>query len=135
MISQVTPHKSTHRLLDVAAISLSGLCLVHCLGTTVMLGLISSGQLLNLWHSAAIHFILLAIAAPLTLWTLVRSYRCHSNRLALFLGIAGLKLMALALVFHSDAPLETRLTIAGVLILAAGHILNLRAHRHQPAAR
>jgi MerC mercury resistance protein len=134
MMSQATPHKPTSRLPDLAAISLSGLCLVHCLGTTLLLGLISSGELFRFWHSAAIHFILLAIAVPLTLWTLVRSYRCHGNRLALFLGIGGLKIMALALIFHSDAAVETWLTMAGVLLLAAGHILNIRAHgRHAMA--
>lgn len=127
MLTLNASHKPT-RLLDFAAISLSGLCLVHCLGTSLLLGLLAGTKLLNLWHSELVHIILLCIAAPLTLWTLVRSYRCHGSGLALLLGIAGLKLMALALVFSADTMLETWITISGVLLLAAGHIFNLRAH-------
>jgi cation transport ATPase len=133
MINASASHKST-RLLDFAAIGLSGLCLVHCLGTSLLMGMIAGGNLLNLWHSELLHGALLVIAAPLTLWTLVRSYRCHGNGLALLLGIFGLVLMALALVFYEHAQLETRLTVAGVLLLAVGHLLNLRAHqRARPA--
>jgi hypothetical protein len=133
MLSASAPTKTT-RLLDFAAIGLSGLCLVHCLGTSLLIGLIAGGKLLDIWHSELIHVALLAIAAPLTLWTLVRSYRCHGDGLALLLGIAGLKLMAVALLFYEHAMLETRLTVAGVVLLAIGHLLNIRAHRKIRAA-
>jgi hypothetical protein len=126
-------HKPT-RLLDFAAIGLSGLCLVHCLGTSLLLGLVAGGNLFNIWHSELVHVVLLAIAAPLTLWTLVRSHRCHGSGLALLFGIAGLKLMALALAFTASSQLEMWITVAGVALLAAGHIMNLRAHSLARAA-
>jgi hypothetical protein len=127
MLSFIASYKPT-RLLDFAAIGLSGLCLVHCLGTSLLIGLIAGSKLFDLWHSELIHVVLLVIAAPLTLWTLARSYRCHGSGLALVLGIAGLKLMALALIFSTDSVVETRITVAGVILLAAGHLINLRAH-------
>jgi MerC mercury resistance protein len=134
MLNLITFYKPT-RLLDFAAISLSGLCLVHCLGTSLLLGLVAGSNLFDLWHSELIHGVLLAIAAPLTLWTLVRSYRCHGSGFALGLGIAGLNLMALALLFSADSVAETRITVAGVILLAAGHIHNLRAHSLVRAAK
>jgi hypothetical protein len=127
MPNLVATQKPT-RLLDFAAIGLSGLCLVHCLGASLLIGLMAGTKLFNLWHSEVIHFVLLAVAAPLTLWTLVRSYRCHGSGLALVLGIAGLKLMALALIFSGDRVLETWITISGVILLTTGHLFNLRAH-------
>jgi hypothetical protein len=133
MMSFTASHKPT-RLLDFAAISLSGLCLVHCLGTSLLIGLVAGTKLFDVWHSELIHVVLLAIAAPITLWTLVRSYRCHGSGFALILGIGGLKLMALALVFAADGVLETWITISGVTLLAAGHIINLRAHSLARAA-
>jgi MerC mercury resistance protein len=133
MSTFIVSHKST-RLQDFAAISLSGLCLMHCLGTSLLIGLAAGSKLFDLWHSELIHVVLLIIAAPLTLWTLVRSYRCHGSGLALLLGIAGLKLMALALIFSADSVAETRITVAGVLLLAVGHLINLRAHSLAQAA-
>jgi uncharacterized membrane protein HdeD (DUF308 family) len=76
---------------------------------------------------------LLLLATPLTLWTLVRGRMAYGNRWPLILGIIGLKLMALALLFHADSGVEMWLTLSGVIVLALGHVINLRLHRLNPA--
>jgi MerC mercury resistance protein len=127
MTTLASPTKPTP-WLDMAAIGLSGLCLMHCLGTGLLLGLITAGNLLELWHSWQVHMGLLAVATPLTLYTLVRSYRCHGGVLPLLLGICGLKLMAIALVFHAHASLEAGITLSGVVLVALAHGINMRRH-------
>jgi hypothetical protein len=44
-----------------------------------------------------------------------------------------LNLMGLALLFHDFVLPETFMTVAGVLSVAAGHVLNLRAHHNSSA--
>ncbi len=116
--------------LDYSAIGLSGLCILHCLVTTLLIGLLASSQAFQLWTHVGVHIGLLALAAPLALWSLGRSYVTHRSLWPLLLAIIGLKLMALALFLRLYNPFEEQLTIVGVSLLAAGHIVNLKLHRH-----
>jgi MerC mercury resistance protein len=127
MISAAAPPKNAP-WLDLAAIGLSGLCIVHCLGATLLIGLLSSSLVATVWHHEAVHLGLLLLATPLTIWTLVRGLSAHGNRWPLLIGILGLKLMALALLFRAHASLEMWVTLAGVALLAAAHMMNLRLH-------
>ncbi len=119
---------------DFTAICLAGLCVVHCFGAALLVGLLSSTLVGDFWHHEGVHLALLLIAAPLTLWTLVRGFAQHGNRWSLIIGIAGLKLMALALFFTADAALESWITLSGVLLVALGHIINLRLHSRRSRA-
>jgi hypothetical protein len=107
--------------LDRVAIGLSGLCLVHCLATAVLLGLVSAaGGLLGAdwFHEAG-----LALAMVLGGIALGRGVAAHGFMLPSAVGGLGLGVMAGALTLPHDGT-EALYTMVGVGVLALGHRLN-----------
>ena len=113
----------THRL-DRMAIGLSGLCLVHCLATTILLALVSAtGSLLGAnW----VHEVGLAMAMVMGAISLGRGIREHGYSMPSAVGGLGLGVMAGALTLPHDGT-EALYTVVGVAILALGHRLNFIA--------
>lgn len=112
--------------LDWAAISASGLCLVHCLALPlVIVALPSFGGVIA---GSATHWVLLAFAVPVSLWVLTRD-RGPAAALPLALGGAGLGLMTLGVALFEGRPAERVLTVAGVLLVAAAHIVRWSRRR------
>ena len=109
--------------LDRLAIGLSGLCVIHCVASAVLLALITSGG--ALLHPA-IHEIGLALAILLGALALGRGVMSRGIRLPVVIGILGLGVMAIAMLMPHDGS-EIALTIIGAAILAFGHELNRRA--------
>ncbi len=107
--------------LDRFAIGLSGLCLVHCLGTSVMLALVASagGMLGAHW----IHEIGLSLAMIMGAIALGRGILEHGYTMPSAVGGLGLGAMAGALTLPHDGG-EALYTMVGVGILALGHRLN-----------
>ena len=116
-----TPRSSR---LDRLAISLSGLCAVHCVATVVLLGLVASaGTLLG---KPIIHEVGLSLAMIIGAVALGRGVRDHGFLLPSAVGAVGLITMAYAMTLH-ETGFEPALTILGVMILALGHRLNMEA--------
>jgi len=117
---------STHRL-DRMAIALSGLCLVHCIATTVLLALLSAagGVLGAHW----IHEVGLGLAMVLGAFALGRGIQEHGFMMPSAVGGLGLGVMAGALSMPHDGS-EAFATVLGVLVLALGHDLNRRGTAH-----
>jgi hypothetical protein len=113
----------THRL-DRLAISLSGLCVVHCLATTVLLAVLSAAG--GILGSHWIHEIGLSMAMILGAFALGRGIQEHGFMMPSAVGGLGLGVMAGALTMSHDGT-EALATIVGVLVLALGHDLNRRA--------
>ncbi len=112
--------------LDRLGIGLSGLCLVHCLATTVMIALLASAG--GMLVSPHIHEIGLAIAIPLGAVALGRGIWEHGYMMPSAVGGLGIGTMAGALSLpHSGTEVLT--TLVGVGLLALGHDLNRRASR------
>lgn len=105
------------------AISLSGLCLVHCIATTVVLAMVSAagGFLGSHW----VHEIGLTMAMILGAFALGRGIQEHGFMMPSAVGGLGLGVMAGALSMPHDGT-EAVATMVGVLILALGHDLNRR---------
>ena len=111
--------------LDRSALTLSGLCLVHCLAGSVLLAVASVG---GGFFSHRVHAVGLALALPLAVFALWRGAQQHGRRAVLVLGGCGVALMAASLaVGHGGS--ETRLSVIGVSLLAAAHLLNMRWSR------
>jgi len=104
--------------------ALSALCLVHCLATAVLLGLLASAG--GLLGQPIIHEVGLALAMMLGAVALGRGFREHRFVLPLVVGGAGLATMAAALTLH-EGGYEPLLTVLGVAVLALGHRLNVLA--------
>ncbi len=114
---------STSRL-DRFALALSGLCLVHCLATTVVLALLASAG--GVLGAPIIHEVGLSLAMVLGAVSLGRGIFQHGYTMPSAVGGLGLGVMAGALSLPHDGS-EAIYTIVGVAILALGHRLNLIA--------
>lgn len=111
--------------LDRIAIAVSGLCVIHCAASAILLGLLASVS--TALANPLFHEIGLSIAIVLGVVALGRGWRAHRRGLPFAVGAAGLATMAFALTLpHADGQ-ETIATLIGVGILALGHRLNLRA--------
>ena len=110
--------------LDRFAIGLSGLCMVHCLATAVLLALASAAG--GLLVSPLIHEVGLVLAIPLGALALGRGIWTHGYMMPSAVGALGLGVMAGALTLEHSG-IEVFYTLLGVGLLALGHDLNRRA--------
>ena len=112
--------------LDRAGISVSALCVAHCLTSAIVVAALSSFG--GVFLSPAIHEGGLAIAIILGALALGVGVFRHGYILPFAVGSFGLGMMAGALTLpHGDGELLA--TLVGVAVLALGHDLNFRA-RH-----
>lgn len=111
---------STSRL-DRIAVGLSGLCLVHCLATTVTLALLSAAG--GFLGAPIVHEVGLGLAMIMGAFSLGRGIVEHGYSMPSAVGGLGLGVMAGALTLPHDGT-EALYTIVGVAILALGHRLN-----------
>ena len=107
--------------LDRMAIGLSGLCLVHCLATSVLVAMLASAG--GLLGSDIIHESGLMIAMLLGAVALTKGAYDHGFMMPAAIGGLGLGVMGGALTLPHDGS-EILSTIVGVGILALGHRLN-----------
>ena len=114
---------STQRL-DRFAIGLSGLCLVHCVATTVLLALLASAG--GLLGAPWIHEFGLGLAILVGSYSLGRGIIDHGFMMPSAVGGLGLGVMTGALSMPHGGS-EMVYTMVGVAILALGHDLNQRA--------
>ena len=111
---------STSRL-DRIAMGLSGLCLVHCVGTTVLLALLSAAG--GVLGAPIIHEVGLTLAMIMGALSLGRGIIEHGYAMPSAVGGLGLGVMSGALTLPHDGT-EALYTVVGVAILALGHRLN-----------
>src|SRR5439155_3024984 len=113
--------------LDRIAMGLSGLCLVHCIGTAVLLGLLASAG--GLLGRPIIHEVGLSLAMIIGAFALGRGILEHGFVMPSAVGALGLGVMAGALSLPEGGH-EPIYTVVGVMILALGHRLNVMATDH-----
>ena len=107
--------------LDRIAMAISGLCLVHCLATAVVLALLSAAG--GFLGAPVVHEVGLVFAMILGSVALGRGIVEHGFMMPSAIGGLGLGVMAGALSLPHDGS-EALITVAGVLILSLGHRLN-----------
>jgi hypothetical protein len=117
---------SLRRRLDHLGIGLAGLCALHCLATLVVLSSLGLGG--HFLFDENIHriglLLALVIGGVAIGWGLLR----HRLILPFVVAMAGLALMGAALVIPHGAN-EFLLTLVGVTLVSAAHLMNLRAAR------
>src|SRR3954454_16825736 len=107
--------------LDRIAMGLSGLCLVHCVATAALLGLLASAG--GFLGQPIIHEVGLSLAMIIGAFALGRGILEHGFMMPSAVGALGLGVMAGALSLPHDGT-EATFTVIGVGILALGHQLN-----------
>lgn len=109
---------------DRLAIGLSGLCLVHCVATSVLLTVLSTaGGLLH----PAIHEVGLSLAIVFAIIALGKGVISHGYMAPAVVGAFGIGIMAGALAEGHHGAFEVIWTLIGVSLVALGHDLNRRA--------
>ncbi len=111
--------------LDRLAIGVSGLCMVHCLASAVLVALAASAG--GLLLAPIVHEVGLSIAILLGALALGHGVMQHGYMMPISVGALGLGVMAGALSLPHDGSGETLFTLVGVGLLALGHDLNRRA--------
>jgi len=117
-------------MLDKAAVTLSGLCLLHCLLLPVIITVLPFfGQ----FSERHLHAEMLVIVLPISLIALTIGFRRHADKRVVGWGIAGLLLLIVgATLAHNlyGIVADRMLTITGSVILAVAHYRNSRLSRN-----
>ena len=112
--------------VDNIAISLSFACVVHCLFTPSFIILAPSFLSIS-FDNEFLHYFLILLAIPTSLYALTSGYRAHSKISPLLIGMLGLFILLLA-VLMGEKILgdygEKGLTILGSFIVAFSHFKN-----------
>lgn len=109
--------------LDRLAIGLSGMCVVHCVLSVVLVAVLSGTTFLT---DPIVHRVGLVGAVLLAAVALRQGYVSHGARRPTVIGLAGLTLMTSAL-FLPHGWIEVVATVTGVSILAVAHLMNARS--------
>lgn len=120
-------------ILDHMAITLSGLCLVHCL---LLPFVIVALPLLAQFNETHFHVQMLIVVVPVSLFAFAIAYRRHRNKAIIAWGIAGIVIMFIGgTVAHTNYGdlADSLLTVAGSIVLATSHFFNNRLTGHVPA--
>lgn len=109
--------------LDRFGVLLSALCLVHCLAGLVLIAGLGIGSSFLL--DPAIHKVGLVLATLVAAVAIGMGAMRHRRAAPFVVAMTGLSFMGGALAVGHGAD-EAVLTVIGVLLVAAGHLLNLR---------
>lgn len=121
--------------LDRLGITLSGICIVHCLFTPVALTIFPIFALSSFAEDILFHQLMLWLVLPTSSIALFIGCRKHRNLRIAVSGILGmLTLVLVAFLGHEilSPMVEKVMTSVGGLILAYSHFLNYRACQTQP---
>ncbi|HTU13057.1 MAG TPA: MerC domain-containing protein [Allosphingosinicella sp.] len=114
--------------LDGVAVGASFLCLAHCLLLPlVFAALPAAAAIIGLpdWFHAAAFL----VAVPASALAMLGGYRRHGAILPVLIGALGLALLGAGALLGFRLAVETALTVAGSMLLAAGHLFNWRLRR------
>jgi len=115
---------SIRRRLDRAGIWLSGLCVLHCLASIVVVSALGIGG--QFFMAEEIHRVALVIAMVIAGVAIGWGALNHRRAAPFVVAMMGLTFMGGALAVPHGVH-EAVLTIIGVTLVSAGHILKLRA--------
>jgi len=121
----------TQEYSDKTAISLSALCLAHCLLVPSFLVFLSGYVSLS-YNNELIHYVLLFIAIPVSLYALITGVRNHKSYAYLYAGLVGITALILAVTLGAQIWGETgekTLTTIGAILVAISHFRNYRLCR------
>lgn len=120
-----------NRLLDAGGVTLSSLCLVHCLVLPFAGAFLPMAGVLA--DDERVHWIVVGLAAP-TAWFAFSGWfsRGWTTWWLPLLGFIGVGFLVAGL--FAPEPYELLVSVAGGLTLATAHFANLSASRHDTCA-
>lgn len=107
---------------DLLAASVSGLCILHCFLTPLLLVFGAAGTLSAVLSSEWVHYLLLLPVLLLAALSLPAGRRLHRNNKPAVLAVGGILLLFLAL--SAPESLESSLTVSAGFLLIGAHLYN-----------
>ena len=110
---------------DKLAVGLSMACVIHCFFAPAVV-ILAYGVSAFTIESELIHYLLLTLAAPISLFALGLGYKNHGTISFFVTGILGLTILILAVILENfiGESGERGFTVVGSLILAFSHYKN-----------
>ena len=116
--------------LDLFAIGLSTLCLIHCLAMPILASVLPFAA--HFAESELVHKLLVLMAAPVSLWVVRTARSVDGSGLFVAAALTGLGLLFLGAFVGAGSAYEETITVAGAVLLASAHLwrwLRYRNHR------
>ncbi len=114
--------------IDKYAITLSALCIVHCLALPVLMVLLPSLAVLPL-QQEAFHIAMVVCVIPTSIYALTMGCRKHKSTSIVYIGAVGLSVLVAAVILGESNLSEVGeklLTTVGALIIAFAHVRNYK---------
>ncbi len=118
------PRRFHSQTIDGIAVGLSGLCVLHCVLSVLLVAALSGSA--TFLTDPLIHRLGLGGAVLLAAVALGYGYAEHRATRPALVGLAGLSAMAAGLFAPHGWP-ELVLTVGGVSVLAVAHLMNARS--------
>jgi len=109
---------------DILGIGFAGLCLLHCLATSIILAFVAAAG--SVLMNPIIHEVALALAIMFGVVALGGGVKRHGLAAPAATGVLGAAIMFAAL-FLPHGIWEIAATMVGAVVLTVGHYMNLRA--------
>lgn len=119
------------KYFDRIAITLSAVCLVHCLAVPVLVAVLPIAAL-SFGSDGHFHALMLWFVVPTSTAGFLLGFRVHGRRDVVGAGAAGVLVLALAALWgHAswDPSVEVAVSVAGSITLAIAHFRNFREVR------
>lgn len=121
------PSRTPIGAVDASALTVSSLCLIHCLAAPVLAGVL---PMAGAWAEAEwVHKVFVLLAIPISGYAVFAKGVRFRDRLFIFLVTAGLALLTASAFIEALHDYETPMTAVGALLVAAGHIWRWRRHK------
>lgn len=117
---------SSGRAADRLAIGSSVACLVHCLVLPLAIA-VAPALARVVGATESLHLAIFLIAVPASALAMLAGYRRHGLVVPALMALIGLALIGAGALAGLRFAIETSVTVAGSLVLAAAHLWNLRA--------
>ena len=114
------------RYFDRIAISLSAICIVHCLAVPLVVAVLPLAAL-GLGDESHFHAVMLWLVVPISVIGLVMGYREHNRAAIVVAGIVGMAVVSVAAILgHGQWPIsiEVLVSLVGSVLLAGAHWAN-----------
>ncbi len=106
--------------LDLYAVGLSTLCVLHCLALPVLVVLMPVAAQFS--ENELVHRALVIAAVPVSLRVIWKTRPVKDNRLFVSAVLVGLGLLLLAAFEETVSPYEELITVAGAVLLGSAHL-------------
>ncbi len=106
--------------LNLYAVGMCTLCLIHCIVLPLTVTLIPIAGLIS--GDELVHKILVLLAAPATIWLVYKASQGDRNLVFIVTALVGLAFLLIAAFMEVISRYETSLTLVGATVLGFSHL-------------